>query len=121
MGCAKIAHQPVIQGSVRRQVNSGRRDAFDKEVLEGWICSQANGQADGFAHALTVKGIREIAVVQKWLHRGIWGREPQLASTQGELETTTDPEIVVLIIDGHLCRAMLAGHEYRGNLHVILE
>src|SRR5438128_2558539 len=114
---AKVVHQPVIQGSVRCQVSSGRRDAFDNEGLEGWICGQADGQADGFAHALAVKGICEVAVVQKWLHIGIWRSESQLTGAQGELEATTDPEVVVIIIDGHLCRAMLAGHEYRGNLH----
>ena len=121
MGRAKVAHQPVIQGRVRCQVSSGRRDAFDNEGLECWICSQADGQADSFAHALTVKGICEVTVVQKWLHIGIWRREPQLAGAQGELETTTDPEVVVIIVDSHLRRAMLTGHEYRGNLHVILE
>ena len=60
MGRAKVAHEPVIQCPIRGQVSIGRCDPFDDEVFKSRICAQADGQADGLAHALAVKGtVRE--------------------------------------------------------------
>lgn len=58
MSRTKVAHEPVIQRPIRGQVSIGRRDPCDDEVFKSRICAQADGQADGFAHALVVKGSR---------------------------------------------------------------
>src|SRR5262249_42475274 len=121
MGRTKVAHEPVIQRPIRDQVSIAWCDTFDDEVSESRICAQSDGQADGFAHALAIKGIREVVVVQEGLYIGIRGGEPQLASAQGKLETATHPNVVGIVIDDHLHWSMLAGHKNRSNLHVILE
>src|SRR5262245_49261834 len=117
MGGAKITHKPVIQCLIRGQLSISWGDPCDDEVFACRIGGQADGETDRFAHALTVKGIREVAVVEGRLDIGIWGGKAQFTSTQGELETTTKPNVVGIIIDDHLYWSMLTGHENRGNLH----
>ena len=101
------------------KVSIGRYHPFSDEVLECLTLRHADDQADSLPHALSVKGIGEIPVVQQRLHLVIRSRKPQLASAQSELQTTADAEIIIVIADVHLDRAMLASHEDGCDLHII--
>ena len=59
---------------VRGQVSIGRCDAVAEEVLERRVRCQADGQADGFAHALGVKGVGQMPVIQRTVAHGDQGR-----------------------------------------------
>ena len=75
MGGPDIAHQPGIQRLVRGQVRIRWRHPVAQEVLERRVRRQADGQADGLAQPLGVKGVGEMPVIQPRLHLGIGGGE----------------------------------------------
>ena len=81
---AYLPQQPFVQNSVRRQIGICRRETFRDQLLEGIVFEQIDDDTHRLAQSFTVKGLRQVVIIQDRLLMRIGRSESDFARTDGK-------------------------------------
>ena len=121
VGSAGVAHQPIVQGRVGGQVGVHRVDPRQQDFPVGRMLADGDAGADGLAHPFQVEGFLVVIVIQVGVVQRVAGFEPQFALAQGQLQAGADADVVFVVVDDDLRRAVFRGHQQGRNLHIVAE
>ena len=121
MGRAGVAQEPLVQRLVGGQVLVGGGYPLIEDFAVHGILGDAYAQADAVAHSPQVLRVPVVVVVDVRLNLWVSGLEGQLALSHGQLKAGVHADVVGVVVDFHLCRTVLAGHQHGLELHIVAQ